>query len=142
MRVNPFARSQERTAIMPTSPVRKACVPPQGVRSNPSISINRNGPSREGSLRKWQAARFILGFHRRDRNRPIFPDDIVSQLNCAIDDSIAGVRQFHINLANLIEHAETARWRIEQGDECLRENVLAGVLLNMIETPRPIDPAR
>jgi hypothetical protein len=52
IRVKPFARSHERTAIMPTSPVLKACVPPQGVKSKPSISIKRSSPSRAGSLRR------------------------------------------------------------------------------------------
>ncbi len=56
MRVKPFARSHERTAIMPTSPVRYACVPPHGVRSKPSISIKRRSPSRAGSFRNGSSA--------------------------------------------------------------------------------------
>jgi hypothetical protein len=38
-----------------------------------------------------------------------------------------------------MQHAKAARWRFEESYECLREDVLAGVLLHVIEAPGPID---
>src|SRR6186713_2762578 len=44
------------TAISPISPVRATWVPPQADRSKSATSINRNGPSRTGSLRSGRRA--------------------------------------------------------------------------------------
>ncbi len=49
------------------------------------------------------------------------------------------LRQLNINLRPVFHHAEATRRCAEERDEGLREEVLAGVLLQVIEASRPID---
>src|SRR6476660_5810710 len=132
-RTSPFARTHERIAIIPTSPVRYACVPPQGVSSKPSISIKRSSPSRADSFRSLRRTHVINCY------RTIFPNDIVRQLDRAFDNFSSGINQLNINLTRLLQHAKTLRRRVEELHKCLRKNVLPGVLLHVVQPARPID---
>ena len=75
----------------------------------------------------------------RDGYLSIFPHDVVGQLDCAFDYFVGRVQQLEVDFADFVQHPKTARWRIEESYERLRKNVLAGVLLNVIESPRPIN---
>src|SRR6185312_380965 len=72
---------------------------------------------------------------------PVFPDDIVSPLNGALDSFLSRIDQVDIDFADLLHDAKAARRSIEQTHECLRENVLARMLLDVVEPARPIDSA-
>ena len=49
--------------------------------------------------------------------------------------------QVHVDLADLVHHAKAARRRIEESDEGLRQDVLTSMLLNVVQTARPINAA-
>jgi hypothetical protein len=69
----------------------------------------------------------------------IFPDDIVRQLDSALDDLASWIVQIDVDLTRRFEHAKAARGRVEERDESLRENVLARVLLHVVQPARPVD---
>src|SRR6185503_9106142 len=48
------------------------------------------------------------------------------------------ITQIHINLTRSFEHTKTPRGRVEKRDERLRENVLPGVLLHVVQSTRPV----
>src|SRR6185503_10528925 len=49
------------------------------------------------------------------------------------------MREVDVDLARLFQHAKASRWCIEEGDKGLRQDVLASVLLHMIEPASPVD---
>jgi hypothetical protein len=64
---------------------------------------------------------------------------LVGEIDGLFNFFIRGIFQSNIDLALLFKHAETSRRCIEQMDECGGKDVLAGVLLKMIQPSRPIN---
>src|SRR5947209_3789212 len=83
---------------------------------------------------------FVLRSHAR-RVRATLPDDLVRKIDCLLDAFVGGIVEGHINFAFVFKHAKTTRWSIELADKRCRENVLASVLLDVIEPSQPIDLA-
>lgn len=77
--------------------------------------------------------------HLADAHGAVFPDDAVGKLDRLVNFLFRRSFKRHVNLGILVEHPKTARLRVEEGDESLRENVLARVLLNVVQAARPID---
>src|ERR1051325_12198610 len=71
----------------------------------------------------------------------IFPDNVVGQRERLFDVLVGGVLEREVYLGRFVHHAEAARLRPVESDECLREDVLTGVLLNMIEAAVPVHAA-
>jgi hypothetical protein len=86
-------------------------------------------------------ARGLLGRQSVDADGAVLPDDFVGALDGALDALVRRVGQFDIYFRGVGRHAEAAGLRAEQLDESLRENVLPGVLLHVVEAARPIDAA-
>src|SRR4029079_5194005 len=76
--------------------------------------------------------------HVANRDRAIFPDNVVREFNCAFDDLCCWVTQIDIDLTRSFEHTKTPRGRIEESDERLREDVLSRVLLHVVQSTRPV----
>ena len=74
-----------------------------------------------------------------NRDRSIFPDHIVRELNCAFDYFCSWIIELDVDFARRFHHAKTSRRSVEERDESLRENVLAGVLLYVVQASSPID---
>ena len=86
--------------------------------------------------------RQLRGFTRRhgtNRDRAILPDDIVRQLNRTFNHLRRGIVQLNIDLTRRIEHAKAASRSVEEVDKRLRQNVLARVLLQVVQPSRPVD---
>src|SRR6185369_4030788 len=77
--------------------------------------------------------------HVPNSDRAILPDDIVRQLDRALNHFGRRIVKLNIDLARRLEHAKAACRSIEERDERLRENVLARVLLHVVQPARPID---
>src|SRR5215204_2994299 len=63
----------------------------------------------------------------------ILPNYVVRQFNSTFDHFITWAGKLDVNFAGVMQHPKAARGRFEQSDESLRENVLAGVLLDVVE---------
>ena len=137
-RVPPRSRSQESTAINPT-PRRATWVPPQADRSYPSTSITREVAGPSGSLRSGSAAASASRHEPDPTGRSSHTTRFASASAAAIASSASGIVE--------VDGRDSApRWnptvraavQLVQGR---REHVLAGVLLHVVEAPRPVDAA-
>ena len=139
IREPPRKRSAGPTAIMPISPVRLTCVPPQADKSKSSTSIRRRTPSRRDSLRSGRRAASSASANLIVTGRSC-PYDPVRFLFRALD--FRG-RYFAREIdggavrAQVKAHRANAEDSVEGG----RQDVLTGVLLHVIEAPVPIDAA-
>src|SRR6185369_4049198 len=77
--------------------------------------------------------------HVPNRDRAILPDYVVRELNRALDYPSRRIIQLDVDLARRLEHAKAARGSVEKRDERLRKNVLARVLLHVVQPSRPVD---
>src|SRR5262249_12344420 len=66
-------------------------------------------------------------------------NDVVGKFNCAFDARIRGIDEIHIDFAYLVHNPKAARWGIKERYQSLRENVLPGVLLNVIQSTWPVN---
>ena len=76
-----------------------------------------------------------------NRHWPILPDDLVRKIDGLLNSLVGRIIKSHIDFAFVLKHAEAVRWRVEQLYERRRENVLACVLLQVIEPAQPINLA-
>ena len=74
-------------------------------------------------------------------NRPRVPDDLIGEIDRLFNLFVRRIVDRDINFAFMFEHAKALRGRVEQADKGGRKDVLAGVLLDMIEPAQPINPA-
>ena len=103
-------------------------------------SKNQNLCTQPNSFGKYLFAT-VKSCNVGDPNRPTLPYDLVCQIDCLLDAFVGRIVECHVNFAFVLEHAKTTRWGIELADKCCRENVLPGVLLDMIEPSQPVDLA-
>src|ERR1044072_6983840 len=73
-----------------------------------------------------------------NRDGVILPDDVVRESNCALDALGGWITQIHIDLTRSFKHTETPSGRVEKRHECLRENVLSRVLLDVVPPAGPV----
>ena len=74
-------------------------------------------------------------------NGPRLPDDLIGEIDRLVNLFFRRIVDRDINFAFVFEHAKALRRGVEQLDEGSRENVLARVLLQVIEPALPINPA-
>jgi hypothetical protein len=77
--------------------------------------------------------------HLSNRDRTALPNDLIGEIDCLLDSFVRGIFERHVDLTFVFKYAKTQRWRVEQLDESRRENVLARMLLQMIQASQPID---
>ena len=132
--------SEPATAMMPIAPVRATCVPPHADTSKSSTSISRSTPSRFDSLRSGSLRGFV-GVGEADRDRTILPDDAVG-FALGARDLVGGHLAREIDRRRRRAEVEADRPHLQQAVERRRQHVLAGVLLHVLEAPRPVDRCR
>ena len=120
--------------------MRATCVPPQAERSK---SFDVDQPQRSLALRllPQRQRRDLLRAGEPDRHRPVLPDDAVGFVLGARDLGRVELAR-EIDRRGLGAEMETLGPRAEQPIERGRQHVLAGVLLHVIEAPRPVDRPR
>ncbi len=122
---------------MPTAPVRSTCVPPHADRSKPSMSISRSRPSRAGSLRSGRRSASSAVTKRMTTGRSSQTTRFASASAAAISLGAISRDRSIVQAADAQVEADGARG--EEPVEGRRQQVLAGVLLHVIESPRPLN---
>ncbi len=138
-RVPPLNFSQPVTAMMPMPPVRATWVPPHADRSK---SVDLDEAQRAGAVRflaQRQRGR-LFGGDEPDLNRAILPDDAVG-LGLGSGDLGWRDRAMQVDGRRRRAQVEALGPRLAHAVEGRRQHVLAGVLLHVVEAPRPVDVA-
>ena len=117
---------------------RRACRRTPTGRS-PATSIKRSGPVRADSFRSGIAAASSAVANRIATGRSSQTMRLASSSAFAISDAGHFARQ--IDRRRELPHVEALGADAEQPIERRRQHVLAGVLLHVIEAPRPVDLA-
>src|SRR5438132_5715490 len=72
-------------------------------------------------------------------DRAALPNNLIREIDRPLNPFIGWIVEIDVNLAFVLEDAKAAGRRLEQLYERGRENMLSSMLLQMIETPQPID---
>ena len=76
-----------------------------------------------------------------NRNRQVVPDRLVREIDCPLDFFVRRIFEGNVDFALVFHYPKAVGARIKQFDESRGQNVLAGVLLHVVETTFPIDLA-
>ena len=123
--------------MIPIVPVRATCVPPHADRSKSATSINRSVPSRPDSFRSGSRAASAASAKRIVTGRS--PQTTRLASSSAAAASSAGHLTAKVDCRRLRAEVEALGPRAKHPVEGGRQHVLSGVLLHVIEPPRPID---
>ena len=67
-----------------------------------------------GGFLAQRQGRGFLRRHMTNHDDPIFPNDLVGQIDCLLNAFLSGLVERDIDFANLIQHAEPARFGAKQ----------------------------
>src|SRR5215471_7607970 len=81
----------------------------------------------------------LLSTDLSNLNGTTLPDNLVGKIDCLFNFFIARIIERHVDFAFVLEHPKTMRRRVKQFDEGLRQNMLTGVLLHVVQPPHTID---
>ena len=69
-----------------------------------------------------------------NRNRQVVPDRLIREIDSLLDFFICGIFEGNVDFALVFHYPKAVGARIKQLDESRGQNVLAGVLLQVIES--------